>query len=142
MKTCFFLIRIKGRLRFRRVDVSLHKTCSKELATSLKLFFFLNIMENIIILLLTVVCKPKINVALRKKIKFPLKDSLSKYDQICSFLRFGHIYWRNASWKTYPFVQCSLYNLILPSSFFIAIFNLLRMTNQHFYWMFLVWCTN
>ena len=91
MKTCFFLIRIKGRLRFRRVDVSLHKTCSKELATSLKLFFFLNIMENIIILLLTVVCKPKITVALRKKIKFPLKDSLSdmtKYAVSCDLVTF------------------------------------------------------
>ena len=30
-----------------------------------------------------------------QKMKFSIKDYFSKYDQIRSFLRFGHIYWRN-----------------------------------------------
>ena len=41
-----------------------------------------------------------------QKMKFSIKDFFSKCGQIRSFLRFGHIYWRNTSWKTLFFVQC------------------------------------
>ena len=86
----FFLIRIKGRLRFRRVDVSLHKTCSKELATSLKLFFFKHNgkYNNTFV---DGCLQTKNNRGTAQKIKFPLKDSLSnmtKYAVSCDLVTF------------------------------------------------------
>ena len=45
-----------------------------------------------------------INVA--QKMKFSIKDFIRKYDQIHIDCGFGHIYWRNPSWKTSFFVHC------------------------------------
>ena len=44
--------------------------------------------------------------------KFFIKDFFSKFDQILSFLVFGHIYWRNPYWKASIFVL----RLSLPTS--------------------------
>ena len=41
-----------------------------------------------------------------QKLKFSVKDFFSKYEQLRSFVRFGHIYWRNPQWKTSFFVRC------------------------------------
>ena len=43
-----------------------------------------------------------------QKMKFYIKDFFSKCDQIRSF---GHIYWRNPSWKTSFFVECLSHEL-------------------------------
>ena len=44
--------------------------------------------------------------ALHKKLSFQLRISSVHVNQICGF---GHIYWRNPSWKTSFFVQCNIF---------------------------------
>ena len=41
------------------------------------------------------------NAYTSQKMKFPIKYFLRKCDQTAGNCGFGHIYWRNSSWKTY-----------------------------------------
>ena len=52
-------------------------------------------------------CRTVSGAILQKKWSFPLRISLdvTKSVRNCGF---GHIYWRNPSWKTFFFVQCYL----------------------------------
>ena len=48
------------------------------------------------------------HLALRKKWSFPLRISSVNVTKSAVSCGFGHIYWRNLSWKTSFFVQCLL----------------------------------
>ena len=44
--------------------------------------------------------KPEYFIYAAQKMKFSIKDFLSKCDQIARNCWFGHIQWKNPSWKT------------------------------------------
>ena len=80
-------------------------------------------------------------LTLHKKWGFSIKDSFSTCDQIRSFLRFGHIYWRNHQRKTSVFAQFELksqlfemtvyllwpYNNLWTRKFYIWSFNQVKL---------------